>query len=203
MGNVKFGVPIREEACTGKSGEHYLQYFYQYGSNGVSVGSRYVARSVLVGMEAITWADLALAGESAKKPYLPKGLHAAAATVVRFCFNHEEPVVEVVSNTIVREAGKPPVVIRGTEDVTMEDTPAGAVTHSFMPEAGDDLYLGTGRTQTAVYLPHSGYAPLKKDHQGILAYRGGDTNVVLFGVVNELDTVVTLPPYPDTRPEWQ
>ncbi|HEY9715242.1 MAG TPA: hypothetical protein V6C72_17355 [Chroococcales cyanobacterium] len=194
--HTNLAMPLKDELCPDQEG-HYYNLYYVGNLQEVAIHQQYIGKVAVSAKEALVRADEELA------KHQTESLFACAASVLRLCLGHEEPRIELVENAITIAPGSSRYTIPGIFAPGNGRQLSGGVRFFSFPEYGNALYRLTDQNGMvgATYLPREDYAGVRYDHEGVMAYRGGHTYPVLFGVLGD-EKLVDMPVAPNMRSEY-
>lgn len=191
---MNFSLDIKEEACSGTQGAYYLAVAEMPMSTRLHEHQIFLGREPIDGGEAaLDVADRYLAGLVTDEFDHHKNAHASAASLLRLCTRHEEPVLEVADTTIVT------MPAAGRRDVDGEYMyyQSGLFTHvsAKLVPTDDDKYSGFRDREKVYYMPHAGYDATQQDHPSVIAYAGGSSYPMRIGLLGG-EQVIEREPFP-------
>lgn len=177
---------VKDRACTGPNGTYYTRYLWQENPHEPYSALVHLGKIALTAEQALDLADKELAERGPGMFSQGSVYRAAAASVLRLCMRHEEPVLEVVENAVVVPENAEKITIEGSPYSHMHDSEYSLPTRSARMRDDREHWRTFGDSGPAhfTYLPHEDYSASDSEHAGVFAH-GGDAgfrvNIGLLG----------------------
>lgn len=184
MAQLQFAV--KDRACTGPDGTYYARYLWQENPHEPYSALIHLGAIAINAEQALDLADKELAERGPGMFSQGRVYRAAAASVLRLCMRHEEPVLEVVENAVVVPENAKKMTVEGSPYGDMHDSDYSLPTRSARLQDGREHWRTFGDSGPAhfTYLPHEDYSASDGEHTAVFAH-GGDAgfrvNMGLFG----------------------
>jgi hypothetical protein len=186
-------LPVSDEACVGAGGNYYLNTYDAVNMYEPHVHQASLGKQALKGPEEILdRADKVTAAMADSYQFdSHKNVKPVAASLLRLCTRHDEPVIEIAENVIRVIPGQ-------TSLLTIEPAYGFADPYTVnvglvsAPTGPTDFHLESDVPNT-FYLPHENYDGLHSPHQAVKAHTGGSSYPVRFGLLGGEELVEVSP----------